>query len=224
MTHSPTDQTDSRAAALGGQPRVVVFDIGRVLIQWRIASLYERLIDDPARLEWFLSTVVTEAWHAQHDAGKPFAVMMAELSAQYPQERALIEAYGPRWLECLPGAVPGVPALVERLAARGVPLYSITNFGVDAWGMFRPTFPVLDHFRDIVVSGHERLVKPDAAIFELAVARFGHAPAEMLFIDDNADNIAAARALGWHVHHFVDGPEGGAGALEAVLVGRGLLG
>jgi 2-haloacid dehalogenase len=202
------------------QPHVVVFDIGRVLIQWRIASLYEQLIPDPSRLEWFLSTVVTEAWHAQHDAGKPFAQMIAELSAQFPEERALIEAYAPRWLECLPGPVPGVPALVERLAARGVPLYSITNFGVDAWAMFRPTFPVLDHFRDIVVSGHEKLIKPDDAIFHLAAARFGHAPGEMLFIDDNADNIAAASALGWHTHHFVDGAE----ALEADLGSRGLLG
>jgi len=201
------------------QPHVVVFDIGRVLVQWRIASLYEKLIPDPARLEWFLTHVVTEAWHAQHDAGKPFAQMIAELSAQFPEERDLIEAYAPRWLECLPGAVPGTADLVRRLDARGVPLYSITNFGVDAWAMFRPTFPVLDHFRDIVVSGHERLIKPDAAIFDLAVRRFGHAPQEMLFIDDNADNIAAARALGWHVHHFVDGAQ----ALEEDLVGRGLL-
>jgi 2-haloacid dehalogenase len=206
------------------QPHVVVFDIGRVLIQWRIASLYEQLIPDPARLEWFLGHVVTEAWHAEHDAGKPFAQMIAELSSQFPEERTLIEAYAPRWLECLPGPVPGVPALVERLAARGVPLYSITNFGVDAWALFRPTFPVLGHFRDIMVSGHEKLIKPDAAIFHLAAARFGHAPGEMLFIDDNADNIAAASALGWHTHHFVDGGGGGAGALEADLRARGLLG
>ena len=100
-----------------------------------------------------------------------------------------------------------------------MPLYSITNFGVDAWAMFRPTFPVLDHFRDIVVSGHERLIKPDRAIFDLAAARFGHAPEAMLFIDDNADNIAAARALGWQVHHFLDD----AAALEADLRARGLL-
>ena len=207
------------------QPHVVVFDIGRVLVQWRIASLYEKLIADSQRRAWFLENVVTEAWHAQHDAGKPFAQMIAELSAEHPAEAELIAAYAPRWLECLPGPVEGTHEIVRALDAAGVPLYSITNFGVDAWGMFRPTFPVLDHFRDIVVSGVERLIKPDAAIFELAVARFGHKPAEMLFIDDNADNIAAARALGWHVHHFVDGPDGaGAKALAEDLRARGLLG
>jgi 2-haloacid dehalogenase len=200
------------------QPQVVVFDIGRVLVQWRIAGLYERLIPDAAHRAWFLDHVVTEAWHAQHDAGVPFAQMIAELSAQYPAESALIGAYATHWLETVPGPVDGTHDLVRALDARGVPLYSITNFGVDAWGMFRPTFPVLDHFRDIVVSGHERLIKPDAAIFELAATRFGHQPAEMLFIDDNADNIAAASALGWHVHHFAD-----SAALEADLRGRGLL-
>ena len=102
--------------------------------------------------------------------------------------------------------------------ARGVPLYAITNFGADTWAMFRPTFPLLDHFRDIVVSGHERLVKPGAEIFHLAAARFGHDPAEMLFIDDNAANVAAAAALGWQVHHFT-----AAEALAVDLAARGLL-
>ncbi len=199
--------------------QAVVFDIGRVLVLRRIASLYEKLIADPARLDWFLSEVVTEAWHAQHDTGKPFSEMIAELSAQFPEERALIEAYAPRWLECLPGPVSGTHEIVRALDARGVPLFSITNFGVDAWAMFRPTFPVLDCFRDIVVSGHERLIKPDRAIFDLAARRFGYAPQDMLFIDDNADNIAAARALGWQVHHFLDD----AAALEADLRARGLL-
>lgn len=201
------------------QPHVVVFDIGRVLVQWRIASLYEKLIPDAQRLEWFLREVVSEEWHGQHDAGKPFAQMIEELCAIYPEERALIELYAPRWLECVPAPIEGTHEIVRALDARSVPLYSITNFGVDAWAMFRPTFPVLDHFRDIVVSGHERLIKPDAAIFHLAAQRFGHAPQEMFFIDDNADNIATARALGWHVHHFVDGAE----ALAADLQGRGLL-
>lgn len=196
----------------------MVFDIGRVLVEWRIGALYERLIADPARRAWFLANVVTEAWHFQHDEGKPLAVMIAELSAQFPAERALIEAYGTHWLETVPGPVPGSAALVEALAARGWPLFAITNFGVDTWAMFRPNFPVLDHFRDIVVSGAERMVKPGRAIFDLAAARFRFAPGEMLFIDDNAANVAAAQALGWQMHHFID-----AAGLAADLRARGLV-
>jgi 2-haloacid dehalogenase len=198
--------------------KAVVFDIGRVLVQWSIRNLYAKLIADEAELDWFLAHVVTEAWHFQHDAGVPFAEMIAERIAAFPEHAALIEAYAPRWLETVPGDIPGSHDLVRRLAARGVPLYAITNFGADAWAMFRPTYPVLDHMRDIVVSGHEKLTKPDAEIFHRAAARFGHAPGEMLFIDDNAANIAAAAALGWQVHHFTE-----AGPLEADLAGRGLI-
>ena len=67
--------------------------------------------------------------------------------------------------------------------------------------------PIFDHFKDIVVSGCERLVKPDLAIFELAERRFGYAAESMLFIDDNEANIAAAQKLGWKAHHFA-GSEG----------------
>ncbi|WP_068073330.1 HAD family hydrolase [Novosphingobium lentum] len=196
----------------------VVWDIGRVLVRWSIRALYEKLIADPALLDWFLVNVVTEQWHFQHDAGRPLAEMIAERSAQFPAEADLIAAYAPRWLETVPGPIDGTHALVAALADRGMPQFSITNFGSDTWAMFRPTFPVLDHFGDIVVSGDEKLVKPDPAIFALAARRFGHAPGAMLFIDDNLANIRAAAECGWQVHHFVE-----AEALARDLVARELL-
>ena len=197
----------------------VVWDIGHVLVQWSIRSLYEKLIDDPAELDWFLANVATVPWHFRHDAGEPLADLIAEKVAAFPEHRALIEAYGPRWLETIPGPIEGTPALVQALAAKGVPQYAITNFGADTWAMFRPTFPVLDEMIDIMVSGREKLAKPDPAIFDLAARRFGHAPGRMLFIDDNAANIASAAALGWRVHHFTRGAE----ALAADLQALGLL-
>lgn len=199
--------------------QAVVWDIGRVLVRWSLRALYEQLIADPAELDWFLAEVITESWHFQHDEGRPLAEMIAERADQFPRYRSQIEAYGPRWLETLPGAVEGTSELVARLAARGVPQYCITNFGADTFAMFRPTFPVLDHFRDIVVSGVEKLAKPDPAIFALAERRFGHSASAMLFVDDNPANIAAAKGLGWQVHHFTDDAQ----ALEADLARRGLL-
>lgn len=196
----------------------VVFDVGRVLYQWQLRTLFEKLIDDPGELDWFLAHVVTEEWHFQHDAGRPLAEMVPERQAQFPGHAALIAAYAERFNETIPGPVPGSLELVARLDQAGVPLYAITNFGAELWAMFRPTAPVFDRFRDIVVSGAEKLAKPDPAIFTLAEQRFGHTRHAMLFIDDNAANIAAAAQLGWQVHHFHDAPR-----LEADLVARGLL-
>jgi 2-haloacid dehalogenase len=128
--------------------------------------------------------------------------MLAERQAQFPDHAHLIEIWATRFNDSIPGPVPGSFALVEELAARGVPLYAITNFGAEFWAGFRPHHPIFDHFRDIVVSGVEKVAKPDHRIYRLAEARFGHAPEAMLFVDDNPANIEAVRACGWQGHLF----------------------
>ena len=196
----------------------VVFDVGRVLYQWQLSALFDRIVPDADRRARVLAEVVTEDWHFEHDRGRALADMVPERIARFPEFEPEIRAYATRFNETIPGPVPGSIELVERLDARGVPLFAITNFGAEFWARFRPTAPVFDRFRDIVVSGEEKLAKPERAIFDLAARRFGHAPADMLFIDDNADNIDAARACGWQVHHFVTAAD-----LQRDLEQRGLI-
>ena len=199
-------------------PRAVVFDVGRVLIEWDLRHLYAKLIPDPAELDLFLAEVVSEEWHHQHDAGRPLDEMVPELQQQFPRHAALIDAYRTRFLETIPGPVAGTHALVRRLAEAGVPLYGLTNFGAEFWAMFRPTQPLFDLFQDIVVSGHEKCAKPDAGIYIAAEARFPHPPSRLLFVDDKPENIAAAIARGWHGHVFTD-----AARLERDLIAWSLL-
>ncbi|WP_338467123.1 HAD-IA family hydrolase [Novosphingobium sp. ZN18A2] len=201
-----------------GLPRIVVFDVGRVLVRWDMRALFSKLVPDRAELDWVMANVITEEWHFQHDRGRDIGEMVAQRSAEFPGHAHLVRAWAERFNETVPGPVPGSFELVEQLFARGVPLYAITNFGDALWARFRPTQPIFDRFRDIVVSGEEKLAKPDPAIFALAARRFGHEPGEMLFIDDNAANIASAAACGWHVHHFTD-----AETLCADLSARGLV-
>ncbi len=158
------------------QAEAVVFDVGRVLYQWHLRHLFEKLVTDPARLDMLLGEVVTEEWHFEHDRGRTLGEMVPERIALYPDFEPEIRAYAARFNETIPGPVPGSHALVERLDARGVPLYAITNFGAEFWAGFRPTAPIFDRFRAIVVSGEEKLAKPDPAIFDLAARRFGRAP------------------------------------------------
>ena len=200
------------------QVEAVVFDVGRVLYQWHLRNLFEKIVDDRARLETLLGEVVTEEWHFEHDRGRTLGEMVPERIALYPDFEPEIRAYATRFNETIPGPVPGSHALVERLDARGVPLYAITNFGAEFWAGFRPSEPIFDRFRDIVVSGEEKLAKPDPAIFALAEARFARSASTMLFIDDNRANVDAAAACGWHVHHFTD-----AAALESDLADRKLI-
>ena len=200
------------------QVEAVVFDVGRVLYQWHLRHLFEKIVDDRARLEMLLGEVVTEEWHFEHDRGRTLGEMVPERIALYPDFEPEIRAYATRFNETIPGPVPGSHALVERLDSRRVPLYAITNFGAEFWAGFRPSEPIFDRFRDIVVSGEEKLAKPDPAIFALAEARFERSASTMLFIDDNRANVDAAAACGWHVHHFTD-----AAALESDLADRKLI-
>jgi 2-haloacid dehalogenase len=198
--------------------RCVIFDVGRVLFDWDLRFLFAKLIADEGELEWFVTHVVTPQWHFQHDAGRPLAEMLPELKAEFPDHGALIDAYATRFNETIPGPVPGSLELVERLDAAGVPLFAITNFGHEFWEAFRPTQPVFDRFEDIIVSGTEKLMKPDPAIYTLAIERFGIAPAGALFIDDVAKNIAGSESVGIAGHVFKD-----AATLERELGARGYL-
>lgn len=197
----------------------VVFDVGKVLIEWDMRLLFDKLIPEPERLDWVMANVITHEWHFEHDAGRELAEMVAARKVQFPGHDDLLDAYATRFSETMPGNVPGTHEIVRELSARDVPLYAITNFASPFWRDYRASEELFDLFIDIVVSGDEKIVKPDRRIFDLAARRFGRRPEAMLFIDDNAGNIAAACDLGWQVHHFVE-----AGALRADLQVRGLLG
>lgn len=200
------------------RPQAVVFDIGKVLFDWNLRHLFEKLIDDPAELDWFLANVVTDQWHFQCDDGRTLDEMLRERIALYPDHAHLIEAYRARFNETLPNEIPGTHALVRRLAGRGVPLYALTNFCAEFFTGFRPVHSIFELFGDIVVSGDERVAKPDPRIYAIAEQRFGHAPEALFFTDDNPANVAAARERGWQAHLFTD-----AATLEAQLTASGLL-
>jgi len=193
-------------------PSVVVFDIGNVLIHWDPRRLYRRIFDDEAEVAWFLTHVCHAAWNLDLDRGRPWSEAIAERIAAFPEHAAEVRAYDERWDEMVAGAIEGSVALLEELDASGVPLYAITNFSRAKFDHAAERFAFLSRFRGIVVSGDERLVKPDPAIFELFLSRFDLAAPDCLFIDDSAANVASAGRLGMATHHFTD-----AAALAAAL-------
>jgi 2-haloacid dehalogenase len=180
-------------------PRVstVVFDVGNVLVHWDIRKLYASLIADPAELDYFCTHVVTPDWHFQHDAGRPVRDTVPELMAQFPQYRDLIALYDPRWMETVGPDVAGMAKLIADLDAARVPMFAITNFSIDFWPRFVAATPMIAAFRDVIVSGAHAMVKPDPAIYALALKRFRLMPETAIFIDDRAENVDAASANGF---------------------------
>ena len=196
----------------------VVFDLGGVLIDWNPRHLYRKLFEQEAEMEHFLTEVCSPVWNVGLDAGKPFDVGIAELSRRHPEQAHLIGAWKTRWEEMLGGAIEGTVTILEELHSAGMALHALTNWSAETFPMGRQRFPFLALFRTILVSGQEKLVKPDPRIFHLLVQRTGVAPERTIFIDDSEKNANAAAGLGFHAIRFTD-PE----ALRARLTDFGLL-
>ncbi|TMJ17447.1 MAG: HAD family phosphatase [Alphaproteobacteria bacterium] len=197
----------------------VVFDVGNVLYGWDPDSfLVRQIADDEARLR-FIEDTALFAWHETLDGGRPYTEAAAELNERFPEYAHLIAAWSERFGETITGPVPGTHEIVEALDARGVPLFAITNFSADFWPPFHAREQAFfARFRDILVSGEVKLLKPDPAIYWLALDRFRLRPAEALLVDDRAVNVEGALAIGMQAHLFT-----GADDLRARLEAEGLL-
>jgi 2-haloacid dehalogenase len=201
------------------RPHAVIFDVGNVLYGWDPeAFLVTQIADDEERLR-FVSDTDLYAWHETLDAGRPSGEAVAELSEKFPQYAALIAAWSDRFGETISGPVPGVHEIVARLDEAGVPLFALTNFSADFWQPFyEREAEFFARFSGIVVSGKVGMLKPDPAIYYLALDRFRLAPRETLFIDDRIINVEAALSVGMRAHLFTTAED-----LEARLCREGLL-
>jgi 2-haloacid dehalogenase len=198
---------------------VAIFDLGGVLIDWDPRHLYRKLFGgDEAAMEEFLASVCTSAWNEMQDAGRSFAEATRALMPRHADKRELIEAWGTRFGEMIPGAIDGTVEVLAEVKARGAPVYAITNWSAETFPPQRARFEFLSWFDGIVVSGEERVVKPDPRIFRILFERYGVAPESAVFIDDVARNAAAASALGIRGIHFRSPAQ-----LRSELVAVGLL-
>jgi 2-haloacid dehalogenase len=183
--------------------RVVVFDLGGVLLQWNPRFLYRKLFDgDEAAMEHFLATVCSQEWNERQDAGRSFADAVAELLPLHADQARLIEAFGKRFGEMVPGAIDGTVDIVADLKRRNVPLYALSNWSAETFPPVRARFAFLEWFDGIVVSGEEGVMKPDPRIFRILLERYRITPEETVLIDDDPRNPVVAASLGMHGIHF----------------------
>jgi 2-haloacid dehalogenase len=209
VTQSGTKQTDEQAGRDGVGPAIdtVVFDLGGVLLDWNPRYLYRKLFDDESAMERFLCEVCSPEWNERQDAGRPWVEAVAELTARFPEQAALIAAYHERWPETLGGEMTGTVAVLRELKELGLLLYALTNWSQETFPEARRRFAFFDWFEGVVVSGEERLLKPDPAIFERMMARYGIATAGTVYVDDSARNVETAAGLGFKAIRFVDADE-----------------
>ena len=197
----------------------ILFDLGAVLIDWNPRYLYRPLFrSDEIAMERFLGEIVPPSWNHEIDAGKPFAVAVAERARAFPDHADMIALWKDGWPRMLGNAIPESVDILAALRGRGYRLYALTNWSAETFPIARERFEFLNWFEDIVVSGEVKLAKPDPRVFQLTIERCRLVPAQTLFIDDNVLNVDAGRKAGLHVLHFRSPP-----GLRADLTKLGLL-
>lgn len=184
------------------QIKNIVFDFGGVLVDWNPRYLYDKYFGDAKQSQWFLDNICLYSWNLQMDGGKPFAEGVKELQAEHPEWAEAIAIYHTRWVEMMGGEVAGMADVLRSAKAAGYKIYGLTNWSAETFPMIRDTYPVFQEFDGIVVSGEEHLLKPDVAIYRCLLERYALRAEESLFIDDNRDNVAAARAIGMEAVRF----------------------
>ena len=197
--------------------RAVVFDIGNVLLEWNPERFYDAEIGETRRRAFFAETGISDM-NLEVDRGAPFRDTVYGHAERHPDWADEIRMWHDRWIEMAHPAIERSVRLMAALQARGMPVFSLTNFGVASYDLAASHYPFLRAFDRDFISGHLRTIKPEARIYEILEERSGLAGAALLFTDDRPDNVRAAEARGWRTHLF-DGPGGWAER----LVAEGLL-
>ena len=178
--------------------RNIIFDLGGVLIDWDPKYVYRQIFKTEEEIDWFLENITTYEWNVEQDAGRTLEAATQLLLNKHPKWEKEIRAYYGRWEEMLGGPIEEMVELLNYLLSlKKYRILALTNWSyetfpvaIDRYGYF------LNLFEGILVSGMEKMKKPDREIYELMLSRYDLVAEESVFIDDSAKNIAGAEACG----------------------------
>jgi 2-haloacid dehalogenase len=192
----------------------VVFDLGKVLVDWDPRYLFvDHIGMSSADAERFLAEVCSPAWHIEFDRGRTFNDGIQELLDTHPRHRSRIERYALEWPRMFAGPIDSTVAQLRRLHAADVRLHALSNYPPQQIRFLYERFDFMSLFDTVMISGLLGVVKPDPEIFRRLFASIGSD--SCVFIDDREENIETAAALGMQVVHFT--PAEGAARIDELL-------
>lgn len=197
--------------------QAVVFDIGNVLIEWQPERFYDAVIGVDRRTAFF-EAIDLHAMNDRVDQGQNFADVIRETAQAHPEWSDEVMMWHDRWIEMASPAIDHSIRILRALRRAGVPVFALSNFGIQTFDIGVREYPFLEEFDKRYISGHMGVTKPDPKIYQMVEADCGVAPDQLLFADDRQENLDAAQARGWQVHLF-ETPQG----WEDRLVHEGML-
>ena len=178
----------------------IIFDFGGVLVDWNPRHMYNTVFSDRSEMENFLAHICTDEWNLQQDKGRTLSEGTKILQNKFPEHHGNIQLFYDRWEEMLKGEIHANVALLKELKEK-YKLYGLTNWSAETFPIAINRYSFFDIFDGIVVSGVEKMIKPEEEIFHLILKRYNLKSGNCLFIDDNLKNIHTAKKMGFCTIH-----------------------
>ncbi|MCG7281872.1 HAD family phosphatase [Chryseobacterium taklimakanense] len=183
----------------------IIFDFGGVLMDWNPRYFFKDYFNDDEKMEFFLKNVAVDDWNAEQDRGRTLKEGTEILIEKYPDWEKEVRAYYDNWTTMLRSDIPKNVEVLRKLADTDYELFGLTNWSHETFPYALANYDFFELFKGkIVVSGEEKLIKPDPKIWELLLDRYNIKAEESVFIDDNATNIEAAKTLGFITVHVTE--------------------
>ena len=186
----------------------IIFDFGGVLMDWNPRYYFKGYFDDEEKMEFFLKNIATDEWNAEQDRGRTLAEGTKIQVAKHLEWKKEIRAYYDNWTIMLKSDIPANVAVLRKLANTNFDLLGLTNWSAETFPYALEKYDFFQLFDGkIVVSGTEKMIKPNPELWNLLLNRYNIKAEESIFIDDNKKNIEVAENLGFiciHIKEDID--------------------
>ena len=181
----------------------IIFDFGGVLMDWNPRYFFKDYFNDDEKMEFFLKNIATDEWNAEQDRGRTLAEGTEIQVAKFPQWEKELRAYYDNWTTMLRSDIPKNVEVLRKLEHSNYELFGLTNWSAETFPYALENYDFFKIFDGkIVVSGTEKVIKPNPKIWEVLLERYHIKADESVFIDDNAKNIEVAKASGFITIHI----------------------
>lgn len=183
----------------------IIFDFGGVVMDWNPRYFFKDYFNDDERMEYFLKHIAEDEWNAEQDRGRSLQEGTEIQVAKFPEWEKEIRAYYDNWTTMLKSDIPENVEVLRKLEHSEYELFGLTNWSAETFPYALENYDFFNAFKGkIVVSGTEKLIKPDPKIWEVLLERYHLKPEESVFIDDNPKNIEVAKTLGFITVHITE--------------------
>ena len=181
-----------------------LFDLGNVFFDWSPERVLKPMFANDERMNFFINNISFPLLDTRCDAGITIEVAVNDAIKKFPDFEKEIKLYYPNHGNMVGGFFQKTVDIFYKVKNLNYPCYILSNWSAETYEGMEETYPFLKDFDGKIISGRDFLIKPDPAIYELAISRFDLVPQETLFIDDRLDNIEAAQKLNFQTIHLTD--------------------